>query len=99
MLNCILLQKTKKACLFIQAFLTARSLMCFMCSNHLSIYYLCCRIDGLVKVRNLKKRMEKFNDAVSGLKEGKQEMSKQIQELAASIDALLTKIKVKPWTQ
>uniref|UniRef100_A0A8B9LRC3 Unconventional myosin-VI n=1 Tax=Astyanax mexicanus TaxID=7994 RepID=A0A8B9LRC3_ASTMX len=52
------------------------------------------RVDGLVKVRNLKKRMEKFNEAVSGLKEGKQEMSKQIQELAASIDALLAKIKM-----
>ncbi|XP_036449167.1 myosin VIb isoform X3 [Colossoma macropomum] len=51
------------------------------------------RIDGLVKVRNLKKRMEKFNEAVHGLKEGKQEMSRQIQELAASIDALMAKIK------
>uniref|UniRef100_A0AAR2IK73 Unconventional myosin-VI n=1 Tax=Pygocentrus nattereri TaxID=42514 RepID=A0AAR2IK73_PYGNA len=51
------------------------------------------RIDGLVKVRNLKKRMEKFNEAVHGLKEGKQEMSKEIQDLAASIDALMAKIK------
>ncbi|KAF7704315.1 myosin VIb [Silurus meridionalis] len=51
------------------------------------------RVDGLVKVRNLKKRIEKFNEAVSGLKEGKLEMSKQIQELATSIDSLMNKIK------
>ncbi|KAK1793011.1 hypothetical protein P4O66_001722 [Electrophorus voltai] len=51
------------------------------------------RIDGLVKVRNLKKRTEKFAEAVDGLKEGKREMSKQTQQLAASIDALLAKIK------
>ncbi|XP_026110988.1 unconventional myosin-VI-like, partial [Carassius auratus] len=51
------------------------------------------RIDGMVKVKNLKKRMEKFNEAVNGLKEGKQEMSKQVEELAASTDALMTKIK------
>ncbi|XP_036438257.1 myosin VIa isoform X2 [Colossoma macropomum] len=51
------------------------------------------RIDGLVKVRNLKKRMGRFNEVVSGLKEGKQEMSKQIQDLDASIDALMLKIK------
>ncbi|KAG7460636.1 hypothetical protein MATL_G00200880 [Megalops atlanticus] len=51
------------------------------------------RIDGLVKVRNLQKRMDKFNEVVNGLKEGKQEMSKQVQELEASITALLAKIK------
>ncbi|KAJ8398182.1 hypothetical protein AAFF_G00430260 [Aldrovandia affinis] len=51
------------------------------------------RVDGLVKVRNLKKRMEGFQKAVSGLKEGKQEMSRQIQELDASINALMAKIK------
>uniref|UniRef100_A0AAR2KPC3 Unconventional myosin-VI n=1 Tax=Pygocentrus nattereri TaxID=42514 RepID=A0AAR2KPC3_PYGNA len=51
------------------------------------------RIDGLVKVQNLKKRMGTFNEVVSGLKEGKQEMSKQIQDLDASIDALMLKIK------
>ncbi|CAM4644259.1 unnamed protein product [Leuciscus chuanchicus] len=51
------------------------------------------RIDGLVKVKNLRKRMEKFNEAVSGLKEGKQEVSKQVEELAASTDALIAKIK------
>ncbi|KAG9336161.1 hypothetical protein JZ751_002508 [Albula glossodonta] len=51
------------------------------------------RVDGLVKVRNLKKRMEGFQKAVSGLKEGKQEMSRQIQELDASISALMAKIK------
>uniref|UniRef100_A0A671L265 Unconventional myosin-VI n=1 Tax=Sinocyclocheilus anshuiensis TaxID=1608454 RepID=A0A671L265_9TELE len=51
------------------------------------------RIDGMVKVKNLRKRMEKFNEAVNGLKEGKQEMSKQVEELAASTDALMAKIK------
>ncbi|KAI2644287.1 Unconventional myosin-VI [Labeo rohita] len=51
------------------------------------------RIDGLVKARNLKKRMENLNKAVSGLKEGKQEMSKQMQELDSSIDAHIRKIK------
>lgn len=56
------------------------------------------RIDGMVKVRNLKKHMERFNEVVSGLKEGKQEMAKQVQELAASIDALLGKIKATVMT-
>lgn len=51
-------------------------------------------IDGMVKVRNLKKHTEKFNEVVNGLKEGKQEMAKQVQELATSIDSLLAKIKV-----
>ncbi|KAM6954644.1 myosin VIa isoform 2-T2 [Aplochiton taeniatus] len=51
------------------------------------------RIDGLVKVRNLKTRMDKFNEVVTGLKEGKQEMGKQIQELDTSITALMVKIK------
>lgn len=55
---------------------------------------LCFRIDGLVKVRNLKKRMDRFNEVVAGLKEGKQEMSKQVQGLEAAIDALMAKIKV-----
>lgn len=39
--------------------------------------------------------MEKFNEAVNGLKEGKQEVSKQVEELAASTDALIAKIKVR----
>lgn len=47
-----------------------------------------------MKVRTLKKHMERFNEVVNGLKEGKQEMARQVQELAASIDALLAKIKV-----
>uniref|UniRef100_A0A668UTT0 Unconventional myosin-VI n=1 Tax=Oreochromis aureus TaxID=47969 RepID=A0A668UTT0_OREAU len=51
------------------------------------------RIDGLVKVRNLKKRMDRFNEVVGGLKEGKQEMSKQVRELDAAIDTLIVKIK------
>ncbi|KAM6992816.1 myosin VIa isoform 1-T1 [Tautogolabrus adspersus] len=51
------------------------------------------RIDGLVKVRNLKTRMDRFNEVVAGLKEGKQEMSKQITDLEAAIDSLMVKIK------
>ncbi|XP_070775898.1 myosin VIb isoform X3 [Enoplosus armatus] len=57
------------------------------------------RIDGMVKVRHLKKHMERFNEVVNGLKEGKQEMAKQVQELAASIDALLAKIKATVMTR
>uniref|UniRef100_A0A9J8B5R1 Unconventional myosin-VI n=1 Tax=Cyprinus carpio carpio TaxID=630221 RepID=A0A9J8B5R1_CYPCA len=51
------------------------------------------RIHGMVKVKNLRNRMEKFNEAVNGLKEEKQEMSKQVEELATSTDALMAKIK------
>lgn len=51
-------------------------------------------IDGLIKVRTLKKRLDKFNEVVSALKEGKAETSKQVKELEDSIDALMTKIKV-----
>ncbi|XP_008296362.1 unconventional myosin-VI-like, partial [Stegastes partitus] len=51
------------------------------------------RIDGLVKVRHLQKRMDRFNEVVAGLKEGKKEMSKQVQELEAAINALIAKIK------
>ncbi|XP_075940629.1 unconventional myosin-VI-like isoform X1 [Anarhichas minor] len=51
------------------------------------------RIDGLVKVRNLKTRMGRFNEVVAGLKEGKQEMSKQIQGLETAIDSLMVQIK------
>ncbi|NXJ16888.1 MYO6 protein, partial [Odontophorus gujanensis] len=51
------------------------------------------RIDGLIKVRTLKKRLDKFNEVVSALKEGKAETSKQIKELEYSIDASMTKIK------
>uniref|UniRef100_A0A3P9JMU8 Unconventional myosin-VI n=1 Tax=Oryzias latipes TaxID=8090 RepID=A0A3P9JMU8_ORYLA len=51
------------------------------------------RIDGLVKVRSVKNRMSRFNEVVAGLKEGKQEMSKQIMELDAAIDSLIAKIK------
>ncbi|XP_034078226.1 myosin VIb isoform X2 [Gymnodraco acuticeps] len=57
------------------------------------------RIDGMVKVRNLKKHMERFNEVVSGLKEAKPEMAKQAQDLAASIDALLAKIKATLMTR
>ncbi|XP_072290391.1 unconventional myosin-VI-like isoform X2 [Eucyclogobius newberryi] len=51
------------------------------------------RIDGLVKVRGLKTRMLRFTEVVSGLKEGKVEMSRQSQELDTSIDCLMDKIK------
>uniref|UniRef100_A0A8C5R6A1 Unconventional myosin-VI n=1 Tax=Leptobrachium leishanense TaxID=445787 RepID=A0A8C5R6A1_9ANUR len=51
------------------------------------------RIDGIIKVRTLKNRLDKFNEVVNALKEGKQEMSKQVKDLESSIDALLFKIK------
>ncbi|CAH2248949.1 unconventional myosin-VI isoform X1 [Pelobates cultripes] len=51
------------------------------------------RIDGMRKVRTLKKRLDKFNEVVNALKEGKQEMSKQVKDLESSIDSLLFKIK------
>ncbi|MBN3325318.1 MYO6 protein, partial [Atractosteus spatula] len=51
------------------------------------------RIDGLVKVQTLKTRMGKFNEVVNALKEGKQEMSKQVQDLETSINSLMAKIK------
>ncbi|XP_075779911.1 unconventional myosin-VI isoform X5 [Pelodiscus sinensis] len=57
------------------------------------------RIDGLIKVRTLKKRLDKFNEVVSALKEGKPEMSKQIQDLELSIDASMAKIKATVMTR
>ncbi|XP_007456666.1 PREDICTED: unconventional myosin-VI isoform X2 [Lipotes vexillifer] len=51
------------------------------------------RIDGLVKVGTLKKRLDKFNEVVSALKDGKPEMNKQVGDLEISIDALMAKIK------
>ncbi|XP_056283448.1 myosin VIa isoform X6 [Pseudoliparis swirei] len=51
------------------------------------------RIDGLVKVRLLKQRMSRFTEVVVGLKEGQQEMSQQVQQLEAAIDALVARIK------
>uniref|UniRef100_A0A8B9EXN7 Unconventional myosin-VI n=1 Tax=Amazona collaria TaxID=241587 RepID=A0A8B9EXN7_9PSIT len=63
---------------------------CLQYTNKLS--YLC-SIDGLIKVRTLKKRLDKFNEVVSALKEGKAETSKQVKELEYSIDASMTKIK------
>ncbi|XP_015240666.1 PREDICTED: unconventional myosin-VI isoform X1 [Cyprinodon variegatus] len=56
------------------------------------------RIEGLVKVQKLKKHIERFNEVVNGLKEGKQEMAKQVGQLSAAIDALLAKIKAKVMT-
>ncbi|KAL7987945.1 hypothetical protein Chor_006864 [Crotalus horridus] len=60
------------------------------------------RIDGLIKLRTLKKRLDKFNEVVTALKEGKAEMSKQVKDLEMSIDALMAKIKCarpkgRPW--
>ncbi|XP_057876087.1 unconventional myosin-VI isoform X4 [Melospiza georgiana] len=57
------------------------------------------RIDGLIKVRTLKKRLDKFNEVVSALKEGKAETSKQVKDLEASIDASMTKIKTTIMTR
>ncbi|KAM9155760.1 unconventional myosin-VI isoform 1-T1 [Pangshura tecta] len=57
------------------------------------------RINGLIKVRTLKKRLDKFNEVVSALKEGKPEMSKQIRDLEFSIDALMVKIKATVMTR
>ncbi|XP_030054915.1 unconventional myosin-VI isoform X1 [Microcaecilia unicolor] len=57
------------------------------------------RIDGLVKVRTLKSRLDKFNEVVCALKEGKQEMSKQVKNLELSIDALMAKIKTTVMTR
>ncbi|XP_006897024.1 PREDICTED: unconventional myosin-VI isoform X1 [Elephantulus edwardii] len=51
------------------------------------------RIDGLVKVGTLKKRLDKFNEVVSALKDGKPQVNKQIKDLEISIDALMAKIK------
>ncbi|XP_072498748.1 unconventional myosin-VI isoform X4 [Notamacropus eugenii] len=51
------------------------------------------RIDGLIKVRTLKKRLDTFNEVVNALKDGKPEMIKQIKDLDVSIDALIAKIK------
>ncbi|XP_017274365.1 myosin VIb isoform X1 [Kryptolebias marmoratus] len=56
------------------------------------------RIDGMVKVQKLKKHMERLNEVVNVLKEGKQEMAKQVQELATAIDALLAKIRATVMT-
>lgn len=47
-----------------------------------------------MKVQKLKKHIERFNEVVNGLKEGKQEMAKQVGQLSAAIDALSAKIKV-----
>uniref|UniRef100_A0A663NBE8 Unconventional myosin-VI n=1 Tax=Athene cunicularia TaxID=194338 RepID=A0A663NBE8_ATHCN len=57
------------------------------------------RIDGLIKVRKLKKRLDRFNEVVSALKEGKVETSKQVKELEYSIDASMTKIKTTIMTR
>uniref|UniRef100_A0A8C7D5P1 Unconventional myosin-VI n=1 Tax=Oncorhynchus kisutch TaxID=8019 RepID=A0A8C7D5P1_ONCKI len=57
------------------------------------------RIDGLVKVRNLKNRMDKFNEVIAGLKEGKQEMSMQIQGLEDAINTTMLKIKTTAMTR
>ncbi|KAL8172614.1 UNVERIFIED_CONTAM: Unconventional myosin-VI, partial [Gekko kuhli] len=51
------------------------------------------RIDGLIKVRTLKKRLDRFNEVVGALKEGKVEVNQQIKDLERSIDALMSKIK------
>ncbi|XP_061602449.1 unconventional myosin-VI-like isoform X6 [Cololabis saira] len=57
------------------------------------------RIDGLVKVRNLKTRMGRFTEVVSGLKEQKTEMSRQVLDLETAIDALMVQIKTTIMTR
>uniref|UniRef100_A0A674F5R7 Unconventional myosin-VI n=1 Tax=Salmo trutta TaxID=8032 RepID=A0A674F5R7_SALTR len=57
------------------------------------------RVDGMVKVRNLKMRMERFNEVVGALKEGKQEMAQQVQELGVSIDTFMANIKATVMTR
>lgn len=52
-------------------------------------------IDGLIKTRTLKERLDRFNEVVSALKEGKAEVNQQIKNLEMSIDALMSKIKVR----
>ncbi|XP_078412888.1 myosin VIa [Cetorhinus maximus] len=51
------------------------------------------RIDGLVKVNSLKERVNRMTEVVKALREGKAEMSKQVQDLDSSINTLVTKIK------
>ncbi|XP_023574440.1 unconventional myosin-VI [Octodon degus] len=51
------------------------------------------RIDGLVKVGALKKRLDRFTEVVSALKDGKPEVTKQVQALEVSIDSLMATIK------
>ncbi|XP_060687622.1 unconventional myosin-VI-like isoform X1 [Hemiscyllium ocellatum] len=51
------------------------------------------RIDGLVKVKSLKQRVNRMTEVVKALREGKAEMSKQVQDLDSSINALVIKIK------
>uniref|UniRef100_A0A4W3GXI1 Unconventional myosin-VI n=1 Tax=Callorhinchus milii TaxID=7868 RepID=A0A4W3GXI1_CALMI len=57
------------------------------------------RIDGLVKVKTLKTRVNRLVDVVNALKEGKPEMSKQVKDLEASIDGLMAKIKKTTMTR
>uniref|UniRef100_A0A8C4RIJ0 Unconventional myosin-VI n=1 Tax=Erpetoichthys calabaricus TaxID=27687 RepID=A0A8C4RIJ0_ERPCA len=57
------------------------------------------RINGLVKVKTLLKRIHEFNEVVNTLKEGKQEMSKQVQDLDVSISQLMAKIKAYEMTR
>ncbi|XP_072121989.1 unconventional myosin-VI isoform X3 [Mobula birostris] len=51
------------------------------------------RIDGMVKGKSLKQRVNRMTEVVKALKEGKGEMNKQVQELDSSIDAFVNKVK------
>ncbi|KAG2468788.1 MYO6 protein, partial [Polypterus senegalus] len=62
-------------------------------------YFVCISIDGLVKVKTLLKRIHEFNEVVNTLKEGKQEMSKQVQDMDVSISQLMAKIKGSEMTR
>ncbi|XP_072907834.1 unconventional myosin-VI isoform X3 [Hemitrygon akajei] len=51
------------------------------------------RIDGVVKAKSLKQRVNRMTEVVKALKEGKSEMNKQVQDLDSSIEAFVNKVK------
>ncbi|XP_069788198.1 unconventional myosin-VI-like isoform X1 [Narcine bancroftii] len=57
------------------------------------------RIDGMVKGKSLKQRVNRMTEVVKALKEGKAEMNNQVQELDSSIDAFVNKIKCTVMTR
>ncbi|XP_077444123.1 unconventional myosin-VI-like [Stigmatopora argus] len=54
------------------------------------------RIDGLLKLKQLKERMELFHEVVAGLEEGKEEMRAQVEQLDEAIRHLALQIKSTP---
>ncbi|XP_059842594.1 unconventional myosin-VI isoform X2 [Hypanus sabinus] len=51
------------------------------------------RIDGVVKAKSLKQRVNRMTEVVKVLKEGKSQMNKQVQDLDSSIEAFVNKVK------